>query len=65
MDEMLFKAGLSIQFKNNINLNVANCIAGHEYINYVNSAWYVLYVDQKLIGIIKTKKGGWSSYNYR
>ncbi|MGG7468978.1 type I restriction endonuclease subunit R [Chryseobacterium arthrosphaerae] len=56
IDEMLRQAGWAVQSKNQINFNAAKGIAVREYQTSVGPADYVLFVDQKPIGIIEAKK---------
>lgn len=56
IDEMLHQAGWSVQSKNQINFNESVGIAIKEYQTSVGPADYVLFVDQKPVGIIEAKK---------
>ena len=56
IDEMLRLAGWTVQSKDKINFNSANGIAVREYTTSVGPADYVLFVNQKPIGIIEAKK---------
>lgn len=56
IDEMLRQAGWAVQSKNQINFNAAKGIAVREYQTSVGPADYVLFVDQKPIGIIEAKR---------
>lgn len=56
IDEMLRQAGWAVQSKDRINFNAAKGIAVREYTTSVGPADYVLFVNQKPIGIIEAKK---------
>ncbi len=56
IDEMLREAGWAVQSKKQINFNAAKGIAVREYQTSVGPADYVLFVEQKPIGIIEAKK---------
>lgn len=56
IDEMLRLAGWAVQPKDKINFNAAKGIAVREYTTSVGPADYVLFVNQKPIGIIEAKK---------
>lgn len=56
IDEMLRLAGWAVQSKDKINFNAAKGIAVREYTTSVGPADYVLFVDQKPLGIIEAKK---------
>lgn len=56
IDEMLRQAGWAVQSKDKINFNAAKGIAVREYSTSVGPADYVLFVNQKPVGIIEAKK---------
>lgn len=56
IDEMLRQAGWAVQSKDKINFNAAKGIAVREYTTSVGPADYVLFVNQKPVGIIEAKK---------
>jgi type I restriction enzyme R subunit len=56
IDEKLRQAGWAVQSKDTINFNAAKGIAVREYTTSVGPADYVLFVNQKPIGIIEAKK---------
>ena len=56
IDEMLRQAGWAVQSKDKINFNAAKGIAIREYTTSVGPADYVLFVNQKPVGIIEAKK---------
>lgn len=56
IDEMLRQAGWAVQSKDKINFNASKGIAVREYTTSVGPADYVLFVNQKPVGIIEAKK---------
>lgn len=56
IDEMLRQAGWAVQSKDKINFNASKGVAVREYTTSVGPADYVLFVNQKPIGIIEAKK---------
>lgn len=56
IDEMLRQAGWAVQAKDKINFNAAKGIAVREYTTSVGPADYVLFVNQKPIGIIEEER---------
>lgn len=56
IDEMLRQAGWTVQSKDKINFNASKGVAVREYTTSVGPADYVLFVNQKPIGIIEAKK---------
>ena len=56
IDDMLRQAGWVVQSKDKINFNKATGIAIREYQTSVGPADYVLFVNQKPVGIIEAKK---------
>jgi len=56
IDEMLRQAGWAVQSKGKENFNAAKGIAIREYTTSVGPADYVLFVNQKPVGIIEAKK---------
>lgn len=56
IDEMLRQGGWAVQSKDKINFNASKGIAVREYTTSVGPADYVLFVNQKPIGIIEAKK---------
>ncbi|WP_164112010.1 MULTISPECIES: DEAD/DEAH box helicase family protein [Sphingobacterium] len=56
IDEMLRQAGWAVQSKDKINFNAAKGVAVREYTTSVGPADYVLFVNQKPVGIIEAKK---------
>ena len=56
IDDMLEKAGWTVQSKNQINLGAAQGIAIREYQTDIGPADYVLFVNGKPVGIIEAKR---------
>lgn len=56
IDEMLRQGGWAVQSKDKINFNASKGVAVREYTTSVGPADYVLFVNQKPIGIIEAKK---------
>lgn len=59
IDLMLAKAGWVVQDKNKINFAAAQGIAVREYQTDVGPADYVLFVDNKAVGVIEAKPEAW------
>ena len=58
VDEMLRLAGWDVQNPNSINLFAADGVAVREVATAKGVADYLLYVDQKLVGVIEAKREG-------
>ncbi len=56
IDEQLNSCGWVIQDKKNINLSIATGVAVKEYTTEIGPADYVLFINQKPIGIIEAKR---------
>jgi type I restriction enzyme, R subunit len=56
IDAMLLQAGWAVQSKNQINFSSAKGIAVREFQTDIGPADYVLFVDQKPVGVIEAKR---------
>src|SRR5690554_3350488 len=56
IDQMLGKAGWSVQSKNKVDLSASKGVAVREYQTDVGPADYVLFVERKPVGIIEAKR---------
>ena len=56
IDELLRKAGWTVQDKNRIDLGAGEGQAVREYVTDVGEADYVLFVDRKPVGVIEAKR---------
>jgi type I restriction enzyme, R subunit len=56
IDAMLLQAGWAVQSKNQINFSAAKGIAVREFQTDIGPADYVLFVDQKPVGVIEAKR---------
>jgi len=59
IDRMLEAAGWKVQSKKAINFDAGPGIAIREYQTDVGPADYVLFVDQKAVGVIEAKSANW------
>jgi len=56
IDSLLTACGWTVQKKNKINLHASISVAVTEYITDAGIADYILFVDQKPVGVIEAKK---------
>jgi len=59
IDGLLAKAGWAVQAKNKINFSASQGVAVREYQTDVGPADYVLFVDNKAVGVIEAKPETW------
>ena len=59
IDRMLEQAGWKVQNKKNIDFSAGLGIAVREYETDVGPADYVLFVDEKAVGVIEAKSKDW------
>jgi len=59
IDKMLAEAGWHVQNKNAINFSAGQGIAVREFTTDIGPADYVLFVDQKAVGVIEAKPEDW------
>ena len=59
IDRLLAEAGWKVQHKKKIDLNAGQGVAVREYNTDVGPADYVLFADQKALGVIEAKSESW------